>query len=143
MYDRLVSKVEPVPSRGERRSVADAQSERAHVELARPLEVGGPDVDVLKRVDGHSYSVTISRRWISPRITLYEGADERDDADVGQAQRRSVRSKAMPMINGVMIPARFALKLKIPLVRPMSFLGATSARRSSRVRVPCPKRLST
>ena len=32
----------------------------------------------------------------------------------------------MPMTSGVTIPARFALKLKMPLVSPISFLGAMS-----------------
>ena len=46
----------------------------------------------------------------------------------------------MPMISGVMIPARFALRLKIPLVRPINCFGATSEITvHPRFVMPCPK----
>ena len=47
----------------------------------------------------------------------------------------------MPMINGVRMPARFALRLKIPLVRPISFFGAMSETTvQPRLVMPCPKK---
>ena len=47
----------------------------------------------------------------------------------------------MPMTNGVTMPARLALKLKMPLVRPISFFGATSEITvQPRLVIPCPKK---
>ena len=47
----------------------------------------------------------------------------------------------MPMTSGVTMPARFALKLKMPLVRPISFFGAMSEMTvQPRLVMPWPKK---
>ena len=56
-----------------------------------------------------------------------ERADERDHGDVDErADERPGRLVGAPITSGVTMPARLALKLKMPAVSPISSFGATS-----------------